>query len=148
MTDELVAFIHARLDEDETVARAAAMDSNNRGEWTQVDPDRCPGAVNDADGVVVVYDEGSPDVREAAHIARFDPARALRGVGAKRRILVALNTWEHARLYDGTDENAGPYSCTRDGLTCECGVLDHQLDVLRPMASVWSTYPDYREEWP
>jgi hypothetical protein len=57
------------------------------GRWHQPDPDRCPGRIEDANGAVVVYDEGSPTDAEAEHIALHDPARVLAEVVAKRRIL-------------------------------------------------------------
>jgi hypothetical protein len=57
---DLVAFLNARLDEDETAARAAA-----RGPWMS-------GTGTDA---------------VAEHVARHDPARVLREVAVKRAIV-------------------------------------------------------------
>src|SRR6266576_4463664 len=80
---DLVAFLRARVDEDEAAARLAAREG---GTWTQDDPVRFPGAISSLGGQVV-YDEGAPDENQAPHIARHDPARVLREVEAKRAIL-------------------------------------------------------------
>lgn len=58
--DDLIAFLNARLDEDEAEAKAAA---NALNRHIECDPDN------------------------AAHIARHDPARVLREVAAKRAIV-------------------------------------------------------------
>jgi hypothetical protein len=63
MSDDLAAFVAARLDEDETEAKATA----------------------DADA------EFWADVRgDGTHFARHDPARVLRDVAAKRAILAEV----------------------------------------------------------
>jgi hypothetical protein len=85
MVSELVAFLAARLDEDEAAAKLAAREG---GTWKQDDPVRYPGSISSLGGQVV-YDEGSPDEYQAAHIARYDPARALREVEAGRAIIAA-----------------------------------------------------------
>lgn len=83
MSDDLVAFLRARLDEDEAAAKLAAREG---GTWTQDDPQRYPGSISSLGGQVV-YAEGAPDENQAPHIARHDPARVLREVEAKRAIL-------------------------------------------------------------
>lgn len=75
---ELTAFIEARLAEDEAVARAAG------GRVWSVDPDNACRV----EGGITIYDEGGHNEHQAAHIARKDPARALRQVAVKRQILV------------------------------------------------------------
>lgn len=90
---DLVAFVTARLGEDEEQARLAAREG---GEWTQVDPVRKPGRIGSLGGVVV-WDEGEPDEHQAAHIARHDPARVLREVAARRR-LIGEQTSDHAPI--------------------------------------------------
>lgn len=145
MTDDIVAFITARLDEDERLARAVEDNSAPWvGQW-KVDGEHALRTYNDW----VLASHFPEPFRPGflTHVARHDPARVLRGVEAKRQILNKVAAWQHQRLYDDTDENAGPYSCSRDGHTCECGVLEQQLDVLRPTASEWSTHESYREEW-
>jgi hypothetical protein len=83
--DELTAFLRARIDEREAVARAAT--HGGKGQWTQPDADREPGRIQDDRGEVVSCDEGSPTEEQAAHIALNDPAHVLREVEAQRRVL-------------------------------------------------------------
>jgi hypothetical protein len=85
--DELVAFVRRCLDEDEHWARAAFGDHNRAiAEWHV----RTTGIVEigqDEDDLVT-YDR---DV--AYHIERWDPARVLAEVKAKRRILEEVQSW-------------------------------------------------------
>lgn len=77
--DDLTAFLIAGLDEDEQFAVNAAGDSEGTyADWS-----------TSATGVVDVVDDLIPtnDSDIAIHIARHDPARVLRDVEAKRRIL-------------------------------------------------------------
>ncbi|MFI7329341.1 DUF6221 family protein [Streptomyces rubiginosohelvolus] len=78
MTDALVAFLKARFDDDERVARACAGD----GTWTVED-------------LEVYAPDLSDDVRTQA--ARQDPARTLREVEAKRAVLAAYCAAASAR---------------------------------------------------
>lgn len=129
MTDP-VAFAEARLDEEEAAARLAAREG---GSWKQDDPDRQPGAISSLGGPVV-YDEGSPDEYQAAHIARYDPARALREVEAGRRIL--------ARHRDcGFGDLAGRY-CGVHSWNGAAGCRD-----FRDLLFRWADHPDYDESW-
>ena len=79
-TDPLVAFLNARLDEDEAIAETAgrsgfpAADYDSRWRYEDVDRRLSPVGVG-------------PDT--FPHIARHDPARVLREVEAKREILAA-----------------------------------------------------------
>ena len=81
-----VTFAHARLDEYEATATAAAAYGAN---WRLADPDRSSAIESDRDAInrIVVYDEGAPTIEQATHIVLHDPARALRDVEAKRRTL-------------------------------------------------------------
>ncbi len=114
---DLVAFLRARLGEDEAEARLAAREG---GTWTQDDPVRFPGAISSLGGQVV-YDEGAPDENQAPHIARHDPARVLREVEAKRAIL--------AERWGGPDHQ------------------DMWEAVSRHLAAVYRTHPDYDPAW-
>lgn len=58
------------------------------------------------------------------HIARHDPARVLREVGAKRRIV---------------DDLAGALDWGHMAPVIKC--------VLRSLAAVYAAHPDYRQEW-
>lgn len=144
---DLTAFISARLSEDEAMAQLAAREG---GTWTQDDPERRPGAISSTGGPVV-YDEGSPDEYQAAHIARHDPARVLREVTAKCDVLVIHHlqiirqeatpfnpyTGEpNEPAYDGNCETCGWFSPGHGG-----------CPTLRAIAAVWSDHPGYRPEW-
>jgi hypothetical protein len=126
VTDDIAAFIRARLDE-----RANADWHARTCQTHQAMP---PGTPFGLGGSPMSCNCGVPNLLEA-------------DVEAKRRIVDKVVGWGHQRLYDKLGENTGPYSCSRDGATCECGVLEQQLDVLHPFASEHSTHPDYRPDW-
>jgi hypothetical protein len=146
---ELADFINDRLDEDEAAARACADSSGNllwRDHLVQASGDRTirtdPGARPVARIRLVdsqAYDGRTLDPDAcAAHIARHDPARALREVAAKRAILA-----EHAE--DG-------HWCRRPADTgwvvYEAGervVKTFPCGTVRDLAAVWSDHPDYPE---
>lgn len=113
MTDALVAFLKDRLDDDERVARACAGD----GTW----------AVEDLE---FYGPDLSDEVR--AHAARQNPARALREVEAKRRILRAHEKWCEGR--------------------CEAKYPEGGFDAahywsIKTLAAVYAGHPDYLPEW-
>lgn len=143
-TVTLTDFLRARIDEDETGAGAASQDGRRiwrTGGWSY-------GPLGDADhetwddehsaavtafiaepdnrAEIVVYDEGRPDIAQADHIARHDPARVLADCDAKRRI-VAL------------------------GICLACDVeqqpCDHRIETLRLLAMPYGDHPDYHDEW-
>jgi hypothetical protein len=130
VTGDIAAFIRARLDERADALGKAINYQDNHGDVAGMDG-----------GWELWGDFG----RLVYQIVQF--RHMLRAVDAKRRLLDKVANWEHQRLYDDTDENTGPYPCSRDGATCECGVLDQQIDVLHWSAVEWSTHPDYRQDW-
>jgi len=90
--DELTAFLTARLDEDEAAAVAAAGDGTfgGRPHWSAAGT-----IVTDAGDPDWAVVDLSPCIEDAAlgvHIARHDPARALREVEFGRPVLVAYET--------------------------------------------------------
>jgi len=134
--EHLAAFLAARLDEDEAIAREAAGLTEC---WVAEEP---------AIGVVLV--DGEPLIEGhitglTAHIARHDPARVFREAGAKRAILA-----QH-----------GPANGGRDADRCRvCTAIAHTgmghadarrfrapCPTLLFLAAVWSDHPDYRKEW-
>jgi hypothetical protein len=126
----LAAFLAARLDEDEAIARLAAREG---GTWEQEDPVRFPGTIMSLGGHVT-YDEGAPDENQGPHIARHDPARVLREVAAKR---AHIRMWEtFAVNFTHIDETVFEFA-KREALE----------DVLAEDAAVYSDHPDYRPEW-
>ncbi len=141
MSDEIVAFINARLDDDERVACAATegvgvqTGDPSSGVWSAGGSYQ-PGLIEDSDGGVVVYDEGAPNEAQAQHIARHDPARVLRDVEATRRIL--------ARYEDAISRQSEPDYSRSDALAQAAEYEDWVLPLL---AASWSTHPDYQPEW-
>lgn len=103
MTDDLVAFLKARLDVDEQAARATGAlypwVATDDGEVFEVpgnlqDPHRCPehvvGIPNMCSDLLVASGEDITDqldTERAQHIVRHDPVRVLAEVQAKRRII-------------------------------------------------------------
>lgn len=128
----LLEFIEARLAEDQAAAEAAMAGpgwygASHSGQWEQDDASM-PGAVHDTIGGPIVFDEGAPNEAQAVHIARFDPARVLREVAAKRRLLAYLTALEEKAL----DNNWW------------------NLDTYEPfqlLATAWSEHPDYDPTW-
>jgi hypothetical protein len=125
MTDGILAFIEARIGEEEETARAATP-----GLWVAshreieiFDPET--GFYRDR----LVYDEAGADVRteqDGAHIARQNPAVTLARCEALRGLVDLIVTWD-----EGTPEQ----SPVMPG------------DVLPRIAAIWRHHPDYREEW-
>jgi len=125
VSTDLIAFLNARLDEDEAAAKAVRQPRN----WHQGD-ESDPWASWDRDMIYMWPPEfhtpiesdkhwrglQADDDHLAAHIARHDPARVLREVAAKRAILDAVG-------YDDREDVAGH------------------------LAAVYSDHPDYRQEW-
>lgn len=139
MTD-ILDFLHARLDEDERVAREASEGHGPR--WRQYndgEPDE-PGRVENERGQPVVYDEGNPSEEQARHIARHDPARILRDVVAKRLIVAEHDYCPPERYvshaYCGYDQ-------TEDGMVFGTWPCDR----LRLLAWLYSDHSDYDEAW-
>ena len=97
-------FLTARLNEDEAAGTEAIASIEEREEpfWSDV---------------FGAYNEGFLSRAEAEHVGRHDPARALREVEAKRKILAL--TFQY----------------------------DLMIDLLIALAVVYSDHPDYRSEW-
>ena len=142
----LIEFLTARLDEDERAARAAtsgtwhaAPDAPGLGTWMITAHDATPGG-----GEVVCEGdrEGGGVIREqdAVHIVRHDPARVLREVAAKRKILA-----EHRE--EGRGDHRGCAGC---GWAAGDEVRLNEVEecpTLRALASVYADHPDYRQGW-
>ncbi|MFC8009140.1 DUF6221 family protein [Streptomyces cinereoruber] len=132
--DDLIAFLRARLDEDEQAARAAT-----QGKWVWsrefVTP---PGYHHRAVGPL--------EPGDAAFIARHWPERALAEVDAKRR-LVEL----HEPVILHADGGAAYFDTTRVCRSCEppkqFPETAYPCATLRLLALPYAKHPDYREEW-
>jgi len=111
--DDLTAFIRARLDEDEAVAKDAG-ERARRWKLAAFDDEE----IGDVGDLMVFGEASTLNPIELRHVQRHDPARVLREVAAKRRMLSDLDL-----TYP--DE-------------------EHMLKLL---ATAWADYPDYRQEW-
>ena len=156
----LTEFLAARLDEDEAAAKAApgcrwqshaeddiAGASVYDEQWLLLYPESYDhdNALSNKPGAAgPMYIQRARD-ELAAHIARHDPARVLREVEAKRKILADLPAYSKQRreLRDHMylPENAGYHSGHADGTD------DASRYVLRQLATVYSDHPDYDEAW-
>jgi hypothetical protein len=166
MTEPRVTWLHARLDEDERVARLATP-----GPW-RYDPDKqwhtpedLPRGVGGEefvgagplDATIGVAATGPADhpqsMADALFIARHDPVRILREVGAKRRIIgdyleaVAERRdierpGRQANVHAGMDPDE--YDAYVGGVVARTGALEA---VVRSLAAVFADRPDYAEVW-
>lgn len=153
MTDDLVAFLKAQLDADERVAQAvedsesswtAAVDVGDEYNYAVVTSE-APAALQVADGELLVGG-GSNLVARCGemyfdgenyrnHIARWDPARVLAEVQAKRRII---------DLHEG-DHECSTYD--HNGEIDNCTWVIGDCSTLRLLASVYAGRPGWRSEW-
>lgn len=141
-TAALVAFVRARLAEDEE--RAQQLDGET---WYQVT--RVGGEYNYAvvtnrpdDIYPVMADCGAEDgvsmsEERAEHVARWDPARVLREVAAKRQL---VEEYVNASVCADTEKD--------DEIRNEWEVVASTREaVVRVLAAVHEEHPDYRQEW-
>ena len=133
-TDPPVAFVLARLDEEEALAKAC-LDEGAEPEW-----DRAFGAVltkRDPN----VWSKIEPDVNGALarHVAAHDPGITLARCAALRELV-----GRHERFVE-----YGEVMCRSCAYPSETtGDLtggDWPCDVVRGVAAIWAWHPDYRE---
>jgi hypothetical protein len=119
---DLIEFLGARLGEDEAAARACDM-------W----PAPWSSEPNGSGWTVQSWKSGVPAVahcewsRPARHIARWDPARVLAEVEAKRRVI---------ELLDVSQDPAMP---------AEAWILVTRI--AEAMACAWADHPDFDPAW-
>lgn len=99
----------------------------------------------------------SPDQNLVAHMAKWDPTRALAECEAKRRIVEDHAPTDTAHSYaDAGGLHAEPAcrQCTRSTqshrVTSEWDVADRVIapcDTIRALLTVYRDHPDYQEEW-
>ncbi|MFB7707909.1 DUF6221 family protein [Streptomyces sp. NPDC056105] len=133
--DDLAQWLGEQLDDDERIARAATL-----GPWVQ-------SGIGDYGWTVDFGHPGSgvetanteQGLADADFIAAHNPARVLREIDAKRKLL-ALYV-EHERLdretFEAEDEHARSLVSLRAAY----------LDAVRHHAAVYDHRPGYREEW-
>jgi len=119
--DDLIAFLRARLGEDEAAAKAAAERTPSPwvGAFKQVTSE--PSGA----GIRVVASAENSGISH--HIERWDPARVLRDAAFKRLLL---------DLHE--PDQYGCQRCEEPGPACR---------TLWELAAVYSDHPDYRQEW-
>lgn len=129
--DELVRWLTACLDEDERTARVTVWDgSGNKLDW-----ELSASATIDVGG-----DEFYVGDRTIAnHMMVWDPARVLREIDAKRRI-IELHAYPSGHGCSTTDETG--YNLNYDEVSPE-----DACTTLRLLALPYADRPGYREEW-
>lgn len=128
----LTEFLEARIGEDEQAASASQTQHWEEAEGTGA-------MILSEHAETVVYDEGRPSSEEAAHMARWDPARVLAVCEAKRRI---LDLAAEADDIQGDLEMELPGSWTTRRRRPSIG------DRIRmALALPYADHPDYRDEW-
>jgi hypothetical protein len=130
VTADLVAFLNARLDEDEQIAQATCCPDWTDEGWKVLDSN----AALD-EGLVAQTVQFQTD---ADHIARWDPARVLADVQAKRAILddIVDEVDGLARRVD-SEWGIGDYDPTGDAAD----------RLVRLLALPYRDHADYRPEW-
>lgn len=158
--NKIVQFLEARLAEDEKAAQSAAALCGCHPpapSWHYGD--------EDTEGRIVVVDDPHPhpqsplprpalnrrwhrtyrDLFAAEHITRWDPARVLRDVEAKRRIL---------KRHSPGDPAAAPWApnwcegCGTSGYCDDPRTADvNECPELRDLAAAYDWHPDYKETW-
>jgi hypothetical protein len=143
--DDPAAFLKARLDEDAAAARAV----NDHSEpWTGQWEPREQHALQTHNGWVLAVANAhggdfAPGVVE--HIARYDPARVLREVQAKRAILAV-----HAPREGGDGAGAEIQvcqTCSWDGNAGDVEGDPYPCETIRIELAIYRDRPGYRQEW-
>lgn len=128
MSDDLVAFLRARLAEDAVEAEEAA-EKVGDGHWEQ----RNVRIVTTADRDREVADYAITEC--IWHIVRHDPAHVLAEVAAKRRIVD-----EHRAIM-------GPGWCSTCDIPGDVKGNVHGCQTLRLLAAPYAAVEGYRPEW-
>lgn len=129
----LIAFLRARLDEDEQSAREAAADGP---EWRLSQGAIYPSDTMSHPGVIVTGPYGYLDRVHGEHIARHDPAHVLADIEAKRRIIERAAGYADMEWIDDNPQRIGS------------GNAEEVLaEVLTLLALPFADNPDYDESW-
>lgn len=137
------AFITARLDEDEGIAREAA-DVDAEGPSWRIRKVQHNGMYVFGEGQIAPPGGklGMSEDAQTIHVARHDPARVLREVAWKRHLLgfalAAFSQESKIGERPGRDPETNAY---------DKGRADTARFMLRLLAMSWSSHPDFRAEW-
>lgn len=147
--DELVAWLGQQLDEDEQIAQEAGGKYDSGLRWREVGQTGLDGTVGDEHGSVVVYSTGAGR-QHSAHIVRHDPARALREIDAKRKLLddyavtARIRDEAAARIKAAGDRPDPKDLDTWDRAQTEAAILEGPVKLA---ALPLSDRPGYQETW-
>ena len=127
-TDAEIAFLDARMDEDEAAAKVAAGVAGPDWTWeTGLSAGEATDYVTGTDGTLLLDTLGGIE-SEAPHVARHDPARVLREVEAGRALIA-----EYRRALEKAPGNRP--------------LLNTLRRLISSRAAVWSDHPDYDPAW-
>lgn len=146
--DDLTAFLNARYDEAERMARAASMAKPDGEEWhADAEPEVWgPGA-----GTAVLRANGGPLAMAigsyaADHIAACDPKHRVADIALKRAILAAHQPEPPSKY--GTDVPRCAACLTRRGGWNEDWRADPwPCATVRQLGTEFSGHPGYRDDW-
>lgn len=151
----LTEFLTARLDEDEAIARAAIELAPLpwRKSYGEDGDDRWLDIHGDGGTSVVETESGAngPGLEVAEHIFHHDPARVLREVEAKRRIIGEMvpifDALEVLHEQEGQAATLPGHSDHASGACC-CMPEGHaEEQLLKLLALPYANHPDYQEGW-
>lgn len=136
--DDLIAFLRARLDEDEATARAATPGPwqwrHEHGEPWHPEPegwlDYSGEYITGPDDAATMFGPGMTPHADATHIALHDPPRVLAEVAAKRQIVDAYEHWQ--RRADSGEELSEFERGSLAGLYSTCRALAEAHPDWRP----------------
>jgi hypothetical protein len=136
----IAEFLTARLDEDEAAAKSLhVIDSRNwhTAEWYdgEFDKDHQTARADLRSSTGSITAHGALPRPVAEHVARWQPARVLAEIEAKRRIIARYAYRRSMQPEDGTAPNRW------DDLT------RHYWEVCRDLAAPYADHPDYQPEW-
>jgi hypothetical protein len=134
---DLVGFLRARIDADEAAARAATEDPGMSAEWyEQTSGCLDIGLPNHGgqDWTDYVWPQG--DSRVTRYIARWDPARVLAEVAAKRAIVDLCAQWlSYGPIKDWELDRV------------DAALVDAAPDLLRQLVQPYADHPDFDPTW-
>lgn len=136
--DDLVTWLRAQLDKDERVARGDAVRATSPSPWRREYYAAFMHAVADADGRELFGKGHLAETQDVQHIVRWDPARVVAEVDAKRRIL---------RLYENALNAHRAGSISQRNRTQDEAAVDVLGETVRLLALPYADRHGWREEW-
>lgn len=141
--DDLVQFLHARLDEDEQIARRA-----DEEPWrlkTLGRHDQAAVSTNATTGLVQL--DGARATANGVHIVRHDPVRVLAEVEAKRKLLALHEPHQQPGRYSDVNDRATWMMCCS---MCQVDMVqesDWPCETMRLLALPYADHPNYSKDW-